>query len=118
MGKCRTSPSIHAGERTNLACYAANKTWKIEILHLPMLVPWGEVAQLSIIPIIGKPHLWTNQDYFAVSNDDSAVVCYALVSYGPIQRERTMAELVLRIVLVSVSSHSKIAYNSLNRRVL
>lgn len=102
-------------ERTNLARYAANKSREIEIFDLPVLVPRGEVTQLSVIPIISKPHLWTNEEDFAVENDDSTVVCYALVNYWPVQ---TITKLLQRMILVSVSSHSKVAYDSLNAFIL
>ncbi len=53
------------------------------VLSLTMLLPWCEVTHFPIITVIGEPHLWTDQDDFAVVNNDTTIVVDVLVNNGP-----------------------------------
>ncbi len=56
---------------------------QIMVLSLTMLLPRCEVTHFPIITVIGEPHLWTDQDDFAVVNNDTTIVVDVLVNNGP-----------------------------------
>jgi hypothetical protein len=53
------------------------------IFILPVLLPWGEVAEFSIVAIVGKPHLRSNKQNLSIVNDYSAVIYDILVDDRP-----------------------------------
>ena len=56
---------------------------KIMVFGLTMLLPRGEIAHLSVVTIICKPHLWADEDDLTVMNNDSTIVVYVLVNNWP-----------------------------------
>jgi hypothetical protein len=53
------------------------------LFPLPMLLPGREVSQLAIVPIVCEPHFGTNEQYFLVMDNDSAVIVHVLMYYWP-----------------------------------
>ena len=54
------------------------------VFPLSMSSPGSKVTEFAIIPVIGQPHLRTNEENFLVVNDDSTVVDHILVDYRPV----------------------------------
>ena len=53
------------------------------VFHLPMFLPWGEVAHLAVVPVVGEPHFGSDEEDLVIVNDDAAVVYDVLVDNGP-----------------------------------
>ena len=48
-----------------------------------MFLPWGEVAHLAVVPVVGEPHFGSDEEDLVIVNDDAAVVYDVLVDNGP-----------------------------------
>jgi aspartokinase-like uncharacterized kinase len=68
---------------TDLTRDALDHSWKIVVFSLAMFCPGREVAHLTVIPVIGQPHLWPNEEDLTVMDDNSTVVDDVLVNDGP-----------------------------------
>ena len=44
------------------------------IFPLMVLCPWSEIPHLPVITIVGKPHLWADQEDLRVVNDNTTIV--------------------------------------------
>jgi len=53
------------------------------IFPLAMFHPRSEITQFSIVSIVGKPHLRSNEKDLAVVDNHSTIVDYVLVNNGP-----------------------------------
>ena len=67
----------------HLASNGVYHSRKVVVLPLAMFLPRCEVAHLTIVAIVCKPHLWSNQEDFTVVDDDATVVIDVLVDNGP-----------------------------------
>lgn len=54
------------------------------VLGLAMLRPRGEVSHLTVVPVVGQPHLGSNQNDLAMIYDDTAVINHVLVGNRPV----------------------------------
>lgn len=92
-----------------LLCYFSDHPGKEMILPLSMLRPRCEVPHLTIITVIGKPHLRADKQNLSVVYDDPAVIDYVLVYDWPvIHRTKALAR---KSNWKEEYKHSDIAYD-------
>lgn len=75
------------GGITYLLCHSLNYPWEVMILVLPMLLPWRKISQLSIISIIGEPHLGSDEQNLLIVDDHTAVIDNIFVDDRPVRSE-------------------------------
>ena len=51
-----------------------NDAWQEEVLSLAVFQPWREMSKFAVVAIVSHPHFGTDEDDFAIADDDSAVV--------------------------------------------
>ena len=47
---------------------------KVMVLPLSVFHPRSEIPELTVVPVIREPHLWSNKQYFAIMYNNAAVV--------------------------------------------
>lgn len=53
------------------------------LFPLAMLCPWRKIPHLAIVTVIGKPHLWADEQNPPIMDDDPAIIYNILVYHGP-----------------------------------
>lgn len=56
------------------------------VFPLSVPCPRSKVTEFAVIPVIGQPHLGTDEENLLVINDDSAVVVHVLMDHWPVNR--------------------------------
>lgn len=67
----------------DLAGHRMNNSWQVMIFDLTVLHPRCEVSKLSVVSVVGQPHLWADMKDFVIVDDHSAIVDHVLVDDGP-----------------------------------
>lgn len=72
--------------------------------------PRSKVSHLAVISIIGKPHLWSNQQYLAVQTENPAIITNVSMLY----RHSYVEENTMTFFIHYVTEWLVVSYLSLN----